>query len=272
LIQVGGYNGAQGNFNLYVNVVPAVPSNDSCANAIPIIANSYASAETWGATTGPDPTPSCASVQHDVWYSFVAPASGPFTANTCYAPNLSMNTAIGVWQGSCGALTPIACEDNGCGGSSGGSSVTWCATAGTNYFLSVGGVNGSVGTFSMIVNPATNPPMKLAFFNSGAGSLGLSVQNGPLGGTEFTAVTFNQGAYPNAWFYGIDTSIPELLNEWTVGYPFSAALSALCGNVVVGPFFGLPNGLTVYGISLGFNPGSAGHPTKFSNPASATIP
>jgi hypothetical protein len=272
MIQVGGYNGAMGNFNLYVNVTPQVPSNDHCSAAIAVIANSYASAETFGATTGPEPTASCTATYNDVWYSFVAPTSGQYTASTCYAPNLSMNTVAAVWQGSCGNLTEVACKDNGCGGTSGGSMVTWCAVAGTSYFISVGSTGNYGGTFSMIINPSSNPPMELAFFNAGSGSLGFSVRNGPLGGTEFTAITANQGAYPNAWFSGIDPGIPELLNEWSTGYPFSAPLSPLCGSVVVGPFFGLPNGLTVYAVSLGFAPGAMDHPIKFSNPASATIP
>ena len=270
LIQVGGYNGATGNFNLYVDVIPDVPPNDHCSGAIPVVVSNYSSAaQNFGATTGPEPTASCTTTYKDVWYSFVAPASGQYTANTCYSASYGTNTAVAIWQGSCGALTQVACSHTGCNP---GSSVTWCANAGTNYFISVGSPNNLGGQFLLIVDPSSNPAMELAFFNSGPGSIGYSVRNGPLGGSEFTAITTNHGAYPNGWFSGIDPGIPDVLNEWSVGYPFSAPLSPLCGSVVVGPFFGLPAGLTVYAVSLGFAPGAMVYPIKFSNPASASVP
>jgi hypothetical protein len=272
LVQVGGYTGLAGNYTLSLYCTPQIPANDACANAVPVIPNSYYVGENFGATTGPDPTGSCVNVQKDLWYSFSAPTNGLYTADTCYPTAFSFDTAIAVWQGTCGALTQVACDDNGCPGGQGRSSATWCASAGTTYLISVGGANGSHGQFNFIVNPSVNPPMKLAFFNSGPGSLGFSITNGPLGGTEFTAMTFTQGAYPNAWFFGIDPSVPEVLDEWATGYPFTAPLSALCGSVMVGPFLGLPAGLTVYAVSLGFAPAAGGHPSKFSNPASGTVP
>ena len=271
-IQIGGYQGAVGNYTLSLSATPAVPTNDSCATAIPIFTNSYASAENFGATTGPDPTPNCSTVFKDVWYAFVAPSNGNYTANTCYAPNLTLSSVVSVWQGACGALTQVGCNSNGCPGVLGGSSATWCATAGTTYYVSVGGIGTSGGTFSLLINPSTNPPMELAFFNVGAGTLGFTVKNGPLGGSELTVITVNQGAYPVAWFAGISPSLQEIVDEWNTGYPFVAPLSPVCGGVVVGPFNNLPPGLTVYAVSLGFAPGATGFPSKFSNPASATIP
>ena len=57
------------------------PANNTCATAIPI-GNTVILGSNVGATTGPDPLPSCQTVTGDVWYSWVAPCNGAWTVST----------------------------------------------------------------------------------------------------------------------------------------------------------------------------------------------
>ena len=65
----------------------------------------------------------------------------------------------------------------------------------------------------------------------------------------FAAITQTQGAFPNGWLFGIDIGLPELVAEIQSGFPYSGPLDAV-GKTVVGPFTGLPSGLTIYTVTL----------------------
>jgi hypothetical protein len=80
--------------------------------------------------------------------------------------------------------------------------------------------------------------------------------------------TLNAGSYPNGWLYGIDITWPELVSELGV-YPFYGILGTT-GAATVGPFFGLPSGLTLYSVALNIPPGSV--PTNHSLLATYTTP
>ncbi len=93
------------------------PVNDNCGNAISLSVNSscifsqYTNDQATEIAT--DPTPSCGGTFYggDVWFKFIAPTGG----------NVDINTNIGVvtdgvmalYSGTCGALTELACDDDG---------------------------------------------------------------------------------------------------------------------------------------------------------------
>jgi hypothetical protein len=135
------------------------------------------------------------------------------------------------------------------------------------YYISVGGFASSTGTFDLLVNSGGG--ITLTFLTPGTGNLGYMVTGGPSNGTAFTAITLNAGAFPNGWFFGIDIPLQELGVEINFGFPFSTGLDS-CGNATIGPFSGLPSGLTVYGVSLG-TPSGSFTPTAFSAPTTGTV-
>jgi hypothetical protein len=277
-ISVGGFSGDTGSFNLSVSCVLPI-ANDFCAGAVSLTPGVPVVGSTASASTGGDPVvTSCGfSNGSDVWYLFVPACSGSYEATTCQGANTGFDTVIGVWDGTagCGALVPVGCNDDDPIGCPGGvyfgleSRVTWIATSGTPYLISVAGYNGGTGPFGLVVNPLS-AVMTLSFF-TGPGSIGYQISGAPTGTTAFTAITLNQGTYPNGWFFGIDVWFAELLNEYTLGFPFITNLTGICGGVTVGPIFGAPSGLTVYGVSV-IDPFGWPNAVIASNPATATVP
>jgi hypothetical protein len=229
---------------------PAQVANDNCATAIPITAT-VTGATNVGATLGPDPVPTCPTMTGDVWYSWVAPCNGAYTASTC-GGSTNFSTIVAVWTGACGGLTQVGCSDVCVSGALQGASVTFMAIVGTAYRISVGGNSGATGTFDLSLTLGAG--MSLGFFHGGPGSMGYFITEGPTVGTAFVAITLTAGQFPAGWFLGLDIAWIDLLNELTIGYPFVLPLQ-LCGNAQVGPVTGLPSGLQVFAVALALPPG-----------------
>ena len=118
--------------------VTSVPANDLCANAIAVAVgdtpfNTMRSGNELGALAAP-----CAPAGYarDVWFAYTANVSGVIDIGTCGS---WYDTLIGVYTGSCGALTQIACNDNGtiCAGNS-ASRLSIVAECGVRYLIRVG--------------------------------------------------------------------------------------------------------------------------------------
>jgi hypothetical protein len=225
--------------------------NDTCATSI-LIAGTSVSGTNVGASTGPDPLPPCATVSGDVWYAWVAPCNATYTASTCAAAT-NFATIVAVWDGaaSCGSLVPVACSDLCTSGAFQGAAASFVATAGTVYFISVGGISGNAGGFELSITSGV--AMTLLFFSNGSGTLGYSIIEGPASGTAFVAMTVNQGGFPFGWFLGIDIGWLELMGQLSFGFPFVTPLSS-CGLAVVGPAFGLPTGLQIFAVGVALPP------------------
>ena len=120
-------------------------ANDNCAS--PATASDGATAYTnIGATTdGPTETGLCASVdlQADVWYCYTATCTDAATFSLC---NSDFDTTLAVYEGcACPTASPLACDDDYCGGGS-GSQVSLAVTAGQSYLVRIGGWSSSQGS------------------------------------------------------------------------------------------------------------------------------
>jgi hypothetical protein len=260
-----------------LNALDSTPSydspNDSCAFAIAVVEGVVTPGSNTGSTTGPDPVGACGFMASDVWYTFTASCTSLYRATTCVV-GTNYDSVVAVWSGACGGLAPVSCNDDSCvlPGQFLSSTTTFMATAGTTYYVSVGGYLGATGSFSLLVNPSAAPT--LAFATPGPGGFSYTVSGGPPLGQAFTAMTTYAGAYPAGWLFGVDISLGELVSEFTTGFPFMLPLG-VCGDATFGPVFGLPSGLPVYGVSLfypaGASPATTG-PTSHSNATTATIP
>ena len=168
----------------------------------------------------------------------------------------------------------ILYPDTTFGGSvlSNGSSATVGYVNGTNPF----GINlpwgfNSASVFDGTVLSIFPPDLALSPSSpAGPGSIRLDIAFGPPNGTYFLAATTAGGAFPNGWFFGLDISYAELASELALGFPFTGPLSST-GVSAIGPFSGLPFGLTVYAVALAFPPGSP-VPTAISPAISHAIP
>lgn len=153
-ILVAGTVSASGAFSLSVTCAVAPPPNDACATAIPVACGSTTSGTTVGSTA--DAVGSCGgfalNTAGGVWYS-VAGNGGMITVSLCGS---AYDTKLGVFTGTCGALTCVTGDDDTC--DPGLQSVaTFSSTAGTTYLILVTGFSTNTGSFTMNVT-CTAPP------------------------------------------------------------------------------------------------------------------
>ncbi|MFO0830350.1 MAG: hypothetical protein U0637_00775 [Phycisphaerales bacterium] len=129
-----------------------VPANDLCANAIALnvgipVAFDNSCAGTEGASScgfGGDPG------ANDIWYTFTAPAAGPYRIDTCQSNGL--DTQLGAYD-SCGG-SEVACNDDACGLSS--AITVNAAAAGQMFVIRLAGWGGTQG--QGIINVTVPPP------------------------------------------------------------------------------------------------------------------
>ncbi|HKB15314.1 MAG TPA: hypothetical protein VKF62_04580, partial [Planctomycetota bacterium] len=171
------------------------PPNDECAGAIPVFDGLNAPGTNAGSTTSAPAWP-CASGGNDLWYSYVASCTGSVRFTFCPPGSASYDSALAVYSGTCGALSLIGCNDDHCGTSS---EVIASVTAGTTYYVRVGGWQGAVGTFVLDVTcspPPSNDPC--------AGAIPVADgSNGPFSNLGATPSGISAGCIPPAndvWF------------------------------------------------------------------------
>ncbi|MBL7982005.1 MAG: hypothetical protein JNL52_09370 [Flavobacteriales bacterium] len=158
-VRVWGDNAANGTFNICVST-PAVVNDDPCgAVGLPVngtCVNTSSTNVNATATAG-IPDPGCAAYSGgDVWFTFVAPASGAVEMLT--GANGMTDSGMALYSATAcgGTFSLIDCNDDGNGLMSrinaGG------LTPGTTYYIRVWGYGGSTGTFNICVRSAIPPP------------------------------------------------------------------------------------------------------------------
>ncbi len=161
-VRVGGFGGATGSGVLTATFTPSAGGNDECAGATPLTLTVPESFDTGAASLSAPAWPCALNGGPDLWYRYTAVANGDLRVNTCTS---AYDTALEVFVGSCGSLTPIACNDDVCGT---GSQITWGASAGLTYFIRVGGYNGLSG--AGVLTLEVPPPPALTIVNNLGGT------------------------------------------------------------------------------------------------------
>jgi len=156
LIRIYSYSSGaayQGTFTMCITTpfIPSPPSNDACSGAttmtIPytssVVSTQYATSDI------PTSTTSCSGTfSYNVWYTVVGNGN-TLEATTCNTSS-DYDTYMSVYTGTCGSLNSmvqVICNDDDATCSSSGtkSTVEWCSSPGTTYYVSVAGY---VGSFS----------------------------------------------------------------------------------------------------------------------------
>jgi len=152
-ILAGGFGGASGTLQILAEL-----ANDRCAWALPLVNGYPYTISTVDASATEDPTPGCqGNFGKGMWFSFTAPGNGAVRVSTCGS---SFDTALEVYTGDCGALTPL---DGGCNDDNGPdctalqASVDFMAAAGTVYRILVGGFAGASGSLTVGVRDLEPP-------------------------------------------------------------------------------------------------------------------
>ena len=118
-------------------------ANDACTGALPIACGQTINSTTVGATV--DAVATCGTTLNTapgIWYTFV----GNGSSNTLTMCGSAYDTKIGVFSGTCAALTCVTGNDDFCGFSS---QVTFNTVSGTTYFVLVTGFSTASGTFTL---------------------------------------------------------------------------------------------------------------------------
>lgn len=153
-ILVAGTVSASGAFSLSVTCAVAPPPNDACANSILVACGSTTTGSTVGSTA--DAVGSCGgftlNTAGGVWYRVVG-NGGMITVSLCGS---GYDTKLGVFTGTCGALTCVTGDDDTCDPGL-QSVVTFSSTAGTTYLILVTGFSTNTGSFTMNVTCAAPP-------------------------------------------------------------------------------------------------------------------
>ena len=131
----------------------APPGNDAFANAQLLTGPAISiTASNVDATLEPD-EPLADYADATVWYRWMAPTAGAYQIDTCAS---GFDTVLGVFTGTTlASLNMIAASDDGCGSAS---LVKFRATAGTAYWIAVGGYDGAQGAFSLAISSVPPPP------------------------------------------------------------------------------------------------------------------
>jgi hypothetical protein len=157
LIRVSGYENSRGTFNIKVN---NGVFGDVCQTAEVLnIPGTGANFQSLFDKTGCTDESSCGSNDLiDYWHRWTAPSSGVARLSTCIGQT-NFNTTLAVFGGTCGALSPIVCNDDAVPACSNplASRVQWNAVAGTTYYIRVASVNNVIGEYDLDLSLASCP-------------------------------------------------------------------------------------------------------------------
>lgn len=172
------------------------PANDLCSGATPIACGQTLTGSTLNATIDQAPACGLSLPKYGVWYSIVG-TGGDITLSTCGGAN--WDTQIGVYSGSCAALTCVAGNNNFCGRQS---TVTFTSTFGTTYYIWVTGVIDARGNFSLSATCANVAPPNDACANATALTCGQTVTGSTVGATADAVGTCTTalGTAPGVWY------------------------------------------------------------------------
>lgn len=130
---------------------PPAPDNDACSAAFEI-GDGTSPLTTEGATT--EPIPACVDIENDIWFAYTAPCTGLVKASLA---DSEFDTAIAVYTAE-GNLCPptrlIACNDDAVGLHA---EVFFPSIMGQGYLLRIGGVDGSVGSATLVLTCDVEP-------------------------------------------------------------------------------------------------------------------
>lgn len=148
-------------------VPPLPPANDECINAVSLTVDSAfcdgtnTNATNAGATDSLVTAAACFNYgENDVWFSFTVPSGiATVDVSTDFTGGTLVDSEIALYEGSCGALTEVDCDQDGgttvlSNGFSWNSIITNASVnVGQTYYVRVSGYdNASAGTFCLKVS------------------------------------------------------------------------------------------------------------------------
>ena len=213
LVRIGGFNGATGVGQLEITDVtppPGASPNDLCGDAIAMTEGVLEMFDNSNDTVV-DPFSCGTNVGGDVWYTFDPTITGEYQVSACGS---GFDTVMEILDGTCGAFTALACDDDGCGTVGGPSEVASInLTSGTTYYIRVGGWNGATGAGELLITyipPSASPNDECANAIALAPGVTETWENTLNNVGDAFSCGFNVGG--DAWY----TFTPPYAAEWQI--------------------------------------------------------
>jgi len=133
------------------NTCPSPPANDNCLAAIGplIIPSDTVGANELATADGPDCIDGVGELPLSVWYTVVG-TGDTMNATLCGVEGSNDDTSLVVFCRDCDNPMCVASNEDGCGSGVGlRSTLSWCSTAGTMYWVGVGSRFETVGDFTL---------------------------------------------------------------------------------------------------------------------------
>lgn len=147
-VRVWGNAGTSGTFNI---CAVSLANDDPCGAVALTVGSSCTNTATtnlYATSSTGIPAPGCGNyTTGDVWYTFVAPASGKTTVTTSANGLTDSGVAIYTATACSGTFTLVSCSGNGNGNM--GSIASTGLTAGQTYYVRAWGESGAQGTFNI---------------------------------------------------------------------------------------------------------------------------
>lgn len=178
------------------SLVAQAPTNDECSGAIALAIGNNGPFDATGATTSVPALSCSASGAEDVWHAFTAVCTGQVSFETCGA---AFDTVIELYDGSCGALNSLACNDDAPGACAPASSVRFRLTQGVTYYLRVGAASGSASGYSVLVSHSGS----IGSFSSvatGCGAVTMAASGAPTVAGSLRYEMGGASGMPFLWF------------------------------------------------------------------------
>ena len=231
-VRVGSWNnGAGGTYGISATCLEPV-TNDECETAIPVACGSSDVYSNVGASAA-DTFSSCsfggAPVNSDVWFSVVA-ADKAISASTCGLVGIG-DTVVSIYDGACGALTEIACNDDACGLLS--TATALGVTVGNTYYVRVAGWDATAqGAFALTITCFTPPTNDVCADAIGV-TPGTPVNGTTIGTTIdtdiFTGTCGTTISGPGVWYTVVGNGNQYTASTCSAGTDYDTKLNVFCG-------------------------------------------
>lgn len=190
-------------------------ADNECVGATPVGVGSFAT-DNLGYTASQEPWTCHPWAQSDRWFQFVPAVSSPYSIGACNLAQ-AVDTAVEVYEGTCGQLSFVACGDDDCGHFGLGDVARATLNAGRLYYIRVGTFGIGGGSFTLEV--ALGPGALGVSSASGCGSVAVSFQGLPVIGSHLAVDFGNTTGVP---FVGAGFApLNVLFCTCTVGHDWS---------------------------------------------------
>ncbi|MFN7020433.1 MAG: hypothetical protein ACK4WH_03790, partial [Phycisphaerales bacterium] len=185
---------------LVAGAAAAQPANNACGSATLIGFPSQTAGTNVGATADV-PSSSCAFTptdDRDVWYRFVAPATGTYIFDTEAGVGGLADTTLSVWSACPPGGVELACDDDG--GVDLRSRLAVVLSTGQDVRVRVAGWNRTTGAFVLSVSGGTPAPGNDQCAGAAAVSAGTTVAGSNVGATGSPVSSCGSGDYADVWY------------------------------------------------------------------------